>query len=239
MESTPAFAPPDGVRGAGAGRLLLLLAGQCWTSRWCARSWSWTATASTLMDEVYAFLHAAGWSWSWTPGPGSWTEAATTLLDEVCAFLRRRLRDRLGGGGEWRAAGRELIFSAPLFANFEVGRPYGGGGKARCCSEGRRCLSWLLFVVDGGAAAGTTLHGFCTGAIVSSRRVFSPRQGRTFYTLGKLCGSCPGQTPISSRMRSTTTGMDIGAGPPAGSGGGLAPCSVETHQQAASRLQSG
>ena len=94
MESTPAFAPPDGVRGAGAGRLLLLLAGQCWTSRWCARSWSWTATASTLMDEVYAFLHAAGWSWSWTPGPGSWTEAATTLLDEVCAFLRRRLRHR-------------------------------------------------------------------------------------------------------------------------------------------------
>ena len=85
MESTPAFAPPDGVRGAGAGRLLLLLAGQCWTSRWCARSWSWTATASTLMDEVYAFLHAAGWSWSWTA-------ATTTLLDGVYAFLRAAVR---------------------------------------------------------------------------------------------------------------------------------------------------
>ena len=158
-------------------------------ARWRARSRSWTRTGAYCCYPVRPGLRLPSrrqaWSWSWTPGPGSWTEAATTLLDEVCAFLRRRLRDRLGGGGEWGAAGRELIFSAPLFANFEPGRPGGGGGRARCCSEGRRCLSWLLFVVDGGAAAGTTLHGFCTGAIVSSPKGFLSQMRSDFLHPGE------------------------------------------------------
>ena len=59
--STPSFAPPGGVRGAGAGRLVQL---PYWTrstpsfrilraARGRARSWSWTAGATTLMDEVF------------------------------------------------------------------------------------------------------------------------------------------------------------------------------------------
>ena len=43
------------------------------------RSRSWTTAASTLLDEVYAFLCAARWH----ALSRSWTAASTTLPDEV------------------------------------------------------------------------------------------------------------------------------------------------------------
>ena len=45
---------------------------------------SGAAAAASILDEVYAVLHAARWrARSW-----SWTAAATTVLDEVYAVLR-------------------------------------------------------------------------------------------------------------------------------------------------------
>ena len=115
------LAPPGGARGAGAGRLLLdkvyaflraammmwraragagrLPAGQglCLPSRrhmWCARSWSWTAVANTLLDEVHACLPsrktgaARRQRLRCQAEARSWTAAATTVLAEVYAFLR-------------------------------------------------------------------------------------------------------------------------------------------------------
>ena len=93
-----------GARGAGAGRPLLL---PYWTrsraARWRARSRSWTAAATSLLDEVYAFLRAA----RWRALSRSWTAAATCLLDEVYAFLRAakwRARSR-----SWTAASNTLL----------------------------------------------------------------------------------------------------------------------------------
>ena len=66
--SSPSFAPPGGVRRAAAGLYLLL---PCWTRsapsfvppggvRRGARSWSWTAVTTTLLDETRG--RAQSWS---------------------------------------------------------------------------------------------------------------------------------------------------------------------------------
>ena len=80
--------PPSGVRAAGAA-----------LCRWRALSWSWTAAAATLLDDVRASLRAA----RLRVLSCSWTAAAATLLDEVRASFRAaRGRSR---SCSWTAAG--------------------------------------------------------------------------------------------------------------------------------------
>ena len=85
-----------------------------------ARSWSWTAAATILLDEVYAFLRAA----RWRALSRSWTAAATTLLDEVYYPTTDPAAD-FGLGPKAEAEGRVPIpgicCSASLTADFGSG----------------------------------------------------------------------------------------------------------------------
>ena len=158
--SAPPFAPPDGGRGAGPGRHP-----PCWTrstSSFAAEvraaggralSWSWTrmAAATSLSDEVYAFLRAVGWrARSW-----SWRAAAITLLDELYVFLR-------AAGGRARswswtvaAIGRGLrLPSRRWVASAELeleGGCYHSFGQVcaflRACGWRARCWSWRVAAI--------------------------------------------------------------------------------------------
>ena len=112
--SAPSFAPPGGVRGAGAGLRLWTAAATMLldevstfhrAAKRRARSWSWAAAATAVLDEVGAFLSAAKWSArSW-----SGTAAATTPLDEVGAYLRAaRWRS-----WSWTAAATTRVWRCP------------------------------------------------------------------------------------------------------------------------------
>ena len=120
--------------------------------------WSWTAAATTLLDEVYAFLHSASWrvrSWSWTAAATIrrdevyaflraarwrdqnwvWAATATTLLDEVYAFLRAaRLRLLRARNWTWIAAAATL-----LEGQTSVLRPHSEMGAEECAT------GWELF----------------------------------------------------------------------------------------------
>ena len=92
----------------------------------------WTAAATTLLDEVYAFLRAA----RWRARIRSWTAASTTLLDEVYYPTSDPAAD-FGPGPEPVAEGRAAIpgicFSASLTADFGPSPE----GAAEGCRAGR------------------------------------------------------------------------------------------------------
>ena len=85
-----------------------------------ARSWSWTAAATILLDEVYAFLRAA----RWRALSRSWTAAATTTLDKVY-YPTTDPAANFGLGPKAEAEGRVPIpgicCSASLTADFGSG----------------------------------------------------------------------------------------------------------------------
>ena len=116
-----------------------------------------------------------------------------------------------------------LLFFAPLVADLGPGRPGGIGRRALCCCEGICCHLWLLY--RGRRSSGW--HNFARIPHLRHRQAqlgkgFRSQMGsRVFSPWGRRAGAVQDRTPISSCMRSTTTGMDMGAGPPAGSGGGL------------------
>ena len=79
------------------------------TAWWRVRSWSWMAAATTLLDEVYAFLPAARWralSWSWTAA----ATTSPTILPPTSGLVQRRCRRgaQLDGAFAFNASRRRL-----------------------------------------------------------------------------------------------------------------------------------
>ena len=131
---------------------------------WRTQSWSRTAAATTLLDEVRAFLLGARWRHG---ARSRWTAAATTLLEEVCAFLRASMwrwtaaattatdpAPDFGPGPEAVAEGRVAI-QGICFLHLSPRADFGPGPEARGagCAAGRRvafyasCSSWR-YVAD-------------------------------------------------------------------------------------------
>ena len=106
--------------------------------RWRARSRSWTAAANTLLDEVYAFLLDT----RWRARSRSWTAAANTLLDEVYAFLRAARWRQRARNRSWTAAANTLLDEV-YYPTTDRASDFGPGPEA--VLEGRAAKPGICF----------------------------------------------------------------------------------------------
>ena len=109
------------------------------------------AAATSLSDEVYAFLRAVGWrARSW-----SWRAAAITLLDELYVFLRAAGERARSWSWTVAAIGRGLrLPSRRWVASAELeleGGCYHSFGQVcaflRACGWRARCWSWRVAAI--------------------------------------------------------------------------------------------